>query len=131
MRPLHGAHLLLLLCGLAACIGAEAMTPTVGDEQTGEASYYADAFIGRTTASGERYDPDALTAAHRSLPFGTRVRVTRLEGGQSVVVRINDRGPFIRGRIIDLSHAAARRLDMIREGVVPVTVEVISGSEGS
>lgn len=107
------------------------MTPTVGDEQTGEASYYADAFIGRTTASGERYDPDALTAAHRSLPFGTRVRVTRLEGGQSVVVRINDRGPFIRGRIIDLSHAAARRLDMVREGVVPVTVEVISRPEGS
>ncbi len=125
MRLLHGATWFLFLCGLTACVGAEAMTPTVGDEQTGDASYYADKFIGRTTASGERYDPDALTAAHRSLPFGTRVRVTRLESGQSVVVRINDRGPFVRGRIIDLSHTAARRLDMIREGVVSVAIEVL------
>jgi rare lipoprotein A len=107
------------------------MTPVVGDEQTGDASYYADKFIGRTTASGERYDPDELTAAHPSLPFGTRVRVTRLDGGQRVVVRINDRGPFVRGRIIDLSHAAARRLDMVREGVVPVTIEVVNSPDRS
>lgn len=105
------------------------MAPDPGETATGEASYYADKFIGRTTASGERYDPEAMTAAHRSLPFGTRVRVTRLSNGRSVVVRINDRGPFVRGRIIDVSHAAARKLDMMREGVVPVTVEVLSAGE--
>jgi rare lipoprotein A len=131
MRLLAGASVLFFLCGLTACVGAAAMAPDVGDEQTGDASYYADKFIGRTTANGERYDPDELTAAHPSLPFGTRVRVTRLEGGQSVVVRINDRGPFVRGRIIDLSHAAARRLDMVREGVVPVTIEVVSSPDQS
>jgi rare lipoprotein A len=107
-------------------MGADAMAPHPGETTTGEASYYADRFIGQRTASGERYDPDALTAAHRSLPFGTRVRVTRLSNGQSVVVRINDRGPFVQGRVIDVSHAAARRLDMLREGVVSVTVEVVS-----
>lgn len=115
-----------LLLGLSACMGAGAMAPDPGETTTGEASYYADRFIGQRTASGERYDPDALTAAHRSLPFGTRVRVTRLSDGQSVVVRINDRGPFVQGRVIDVSHAAARQLDMMREGVVSVTVEVIS-----
>lgn len=105
------------------------MAPDSGAATTGDASYYADKFIGRTTASGEAYDPEALTAAHRSLPFGTRVRVTRLATGESVVVRINDRGPFVRGRVIDLSHTAARRLDMTEEGVVPVAVEVVEGEE--
>jgi rare lipoprotein A len=129
MRTHFQLGVLIVLLGLAACVGAEAMTSDVGAEETGDASYYADAFIGRTTASGERYDPDALTAAHPSLPFGTQVHVTRLEGGESVVVRINDRGPFVRGRIIDVSHAAARQLDMMRAGVVPVTIEVVSRNE--
>lgn len=93
----------------------------------GEATYYSDKLAGRKTASGERYDPKALTAAHRSLPFGTRVRVERLGTGKSVVVRITDRGPFGKpSRIIDLSKAAARELDMLRAGVVPVRVEVLS-----
>lgn len=122
--------LLVLMAGLAACTGAGAMASDPGETATGEASYYADKFIGRTTASGERYDPDALTAAHRTLPFGTRVRVTRLSTSASVVVRINDRGPFVRGRIIDLSHAAARRLAMMREGVVAVSVEVLGSARG-
>jgi rare lipoprotein A len=93
--------------------------------QKGEASYYADAFHGRKTASGERFDMHAMTAAHRKLAFGTRVRVTNLNNGREVVVRINDRGPYAGGRVIDVSHAAARKLDMIGAGVVPVKVEVL------
>jgi rare lipoprotein A len=93
----------------------------------GQATYYGDKFAGRKTASGERYQPDAMTAAHKSLPFGTRVRVKRLDGkGEVVCVRINDRGPFGRAsRIIDLSKAAAKELAMLRAGVVRVEVEVL------
>ena len=90
---------------------------------TGYASWYGEA---QMTASGERFDRHALTAAHRSLPLGTRVRVTNQKNGKSVVVRINDRGPYGgHGRIIDLSEAAARKLDMIDAGVAPVTLEVL------
>jgi rare lipoprotein A len=81
--------------------------------QCGKASWYA---LHSRTASGERMNPSAMTAAHRSLPFGTKVRVTNNRNGKSVVVRINDRGPFIRGRIIDLSKAAAQRIGMVRSG---------------
>ena len=95
---------------------------------TGQASYYADKFQGRPTANGERFDNGKLTAAHRTLPFGTKVRVTNLNNGRSVVVRVNDRGPFVRGRIIDLSQAAARRIDMVRAGVVPVRVEPVGAA---
>jgi peptidoglycan lytic transglycosylase len=80
---------------------------------------------GRRTASGERFDPAALTAAHRELPFGTRLRVTNLDNGRSVTVRINDRGPFAQGRILDLSFAAARELGMLRSGVARVRIEVL------
>jgi rare lipoprotein A len=90
----------------------------------GRASYYSHRFDGRKTASGERYDPGLMTAAHRTLPFGTRLRVTRV-GGPSVVVRVNDRCGCSGGRIIDLSQAAARKLDMLRAGTVPVRIEVI------
>lgn len=130
MRLLRIALIVVIGLGLSACTGAGAVAPDTGASDTGDASYYADKFIGRTTASGEAYDPDAMTAAHRSLPFGTRVRVTRLSTGESVVVRINDRGPFVRGRIIDLSHAAARELAMLREGVVPVMIEVVGEGQG-
>lgn len=96
----------------------------------GEASYYADSLAGNTTASGDVYDPDELTAASRTLPFGSRVRVVRRDNGRSVVVRINDRGPFgDESRILDLSRAAAERLDMLRAGVVPVRAEVLSRGE--
>jgi len=96
------------------------------DVLRGRASYYGDYHHGRKTASGERFDMHELTAAHRTLPFGTRVRVTNLTNGRSVVVRINDRGPFGRKRrIIDLSKAAARKLHMLRAGVVPVQVEIL------
>jgi rare lipoprotein A len=102
-------------------------------ETRGKASYYAEKFVGRATANGEIFDQDVLTAAHRSLPFGTRVRVTRVDrfDKPSVVVRINDRGPFKRGRIIDLSKKAARRLQMIRDGVVEVKLEVVSYPAGT
>jgi rare lipoprotein A len=91
----------------------------------GIASFYGYDGSGNKTASGERFNPEKLTAAHRSLPFGTRVRVTNVRNGRSVVVRINDRGPFIRGRVIDLSHRAARVIKMIGRGVAPVRVEVL------
>lgn len=93
--------------------------------QTGKASYYGYDFAGQPTASGEPFDPSELTAAHKSLPFGTRVRVTNLANGEQVVVRINDRGPFVGSRIIDVSRRAAERLGMIEEGVIPVRLRVL------
>ena len=92
--------------------------------QRGIVSLYGDAFAGRKTASGETFDPEALTMAHRTLPFGTRVRVTNLENRRSVDVVVNDRGPFVRDRIGDLSVAAARRIGMLNDGVVEATIEV-------
>lgn len=94
--------------------------------QEGEASYYADSLNGRKTASGGIYDKNALTAAHRSLPFGTRVRVTSLETGQSVEVIINDRGPYAKDRIIDLSSTAAKQLGLINKGHGKVRLEVLA-----
>jgi len=93
--------------------------------QSGKASFYARMHHGKRTANGEIHDQNALVAAHRSLPFDSRVRVTNLRNGKQVDVRINDRGPFRRGRIIDLSRAAAARLDMLEAGVVRVRIEVI------
>lgn len=92
----------------------------------GMASWYGPGFHGRRSANGEIYNQHALTAAHRSLPFGTRVRVTNTRTGRSVVVRINDRGPYIGGRIVDLSAAAARLIGVMQSGVAPVRVEVLS-----
>lgn len=97
--------------------------------QEGVASYYADKFHGRTTASGERYDKTKHTAAHRTLPFGTVVRVSNEETGQSTVVRINDRGPFVPNRIIDLSRAAAEDIDLIKRGTAKVKVEIVGKEE--
>jgi rare lipoprotein A len=91
----------------------------------GKASYYASRHHGRRTASGERLNNNAFTAAHRELPFGTRVKVTNLSNDRSVVVRITDRGPHTRGRLIDLSQAAARELGMLRAGVAQVRVESV------
>ncbi len=122
-----------LLCTIMALIGpgcsstspdpvaTEVTAPSV---ETGMASYYADKFQGRKTASGEVYDQNKMTAAHRTLPFGTRVRVTNLENDKSVTLRINDRGPFVEGRIIDVSYRAAQELDFVRAGLVRVRVEV-------
>ncbi len=97
-----------------------------GFEQKGMASYYGSKFEGRKTASGERYRGDEMTAAHRTLPFGTRVRVTNLANGKSVEVVVNDRGPFAKGRIVDLSRKAAKEIDMLSAGVVQVKLEVLA-----
>lgn len=91
----------------------------------GRASWYGSRFQGRRTASGERFNAYALTAAHRSLPFGTKVRVTNLRNNRAVIVRINDRGPYSGGRVIDLSKAAAQAIGMLRSGTAPVRIEII------
>ncbi len=91
----------------------------------GKASWYGEPHHGRKTASGEIYDMNAMTAAHRTLALGTHVRVTNVANGKSVVVRINDRGPFIDGRVIDLSKAAARELGSLGEGIITVRIEVL------
>jgi rare lipoprotein A len=98
--------------------------------QTGKASFYADKFEGNPTASGEKYKHSRLTAAHRSLPFGTQVRVTNIANNKTVEVTVNDRGPFVDGRVIDLSRSAAERLDFINAGLADVTVEVIDAGDG-
>ena len=128
---------LILLVLVAACSPGGGSTtprarpgnaeqPAIPGTQVGMASWYGRELHGRKTASGERFDRHGLTAAHRTLKFGTRVRVTRLKTNRSVVVRINDRGPFGKGRIIDVSEAAARELDMIEAGVTKVRVEVVA-----
>lgn len=93
----------------------------------GKASYYSDVFQNHKTANGERYHKDSFTAAHLKYPFGTHIRVTNLQNNKSVVVRINDRGPVKRTRILDLSKAAAKELDMLKSGIVKVKVEVVDG----
>ncbi len=97
----------------------------------GVASYYADDFHGKQAANGERFDMNALTAAHRTFPFGTLIRVTNLSNVKVVVVRVNDRGPFIEGRLIDLSLKAARDLDMIGKGTARVRLEVVKWGDGT
>ena len=110
------------------CPVTDAQPPVQNPPQqvTGKASWYSDKLHGRVTASGALYDKSLLTAAHRSLPFGTRIRVTHIISGKTVEVVINDRGPFTKGRIIDLSRAAAEQLGMIAEGVARVTLAVIN-----
>jgi rare lipoprotein A len=92
---------------------------------SGVASYYANSFAGRRTASGEPYRPGALTAAHRTAPFGSRVRVKHLGNGREVTVRINDRGPHVRGRVIDLSYAAATAISLHRSGTARVSLTLL------
>lgn len=100
--------------------------------ETGVASYYAEKFHGRKTSSGERYDMHDMTCAHRWLPFGTKLRVTNVSNERSVIVRVNDRGPWKHGRMLDVSKAAAVELDMIRAGTATVRIEVMPNeTEGS
>ncbi|PTS85873.1 septal ring lytic transglycosylase RlpA family lipoprotein [Pseudomonas sp. HMWF032] len=110
---------------LSACASHQGPVDPQGYRAEGQASYYGARHHGNKTASGERFDQNALTAAHRSLAFGSLVRVTNLRNDKSVVVRINDRGPYSKGRIIDLSHKAAAQIDMLRAGVVPVRIEAL------
>ncbi len=101
---------------------AQAQAEIVG---RGEASYYGRELAGNRTASGERFDPEGMTAAHRSLPLGSRLKVTNQANGRSVVVRVNDRGPFARARLLDVSYGAARELSMLRAGKAIVTLELL------
>ncbi len=98
--------------------------------ESGHASFYGRELAGRRTASGEVFRPDAMTAAHRTLPFGSRVKVTNQSNGKAVVLRITDRGPFVRGRIIDVSHGAARALGFVGHGTARVTIERLGGKAG-
>src|SRR6187399_9465 len=98
--------------------------------QTGKASFYADKFEGSPTASGEKYKHGKLTAAHKSLPFGTKLRVTNIANNQTVEVVVNDRGPYVDGRVIDLSKSAAEKLGFINQGLAEVKIEVIDAGDG-
>lgn len=104
--------------------------PLIAQVQTGKASFYADKFEGVFTASGERYRRNKLTGAHKTLPFGTKVRVTNIENNQSVDVVINDRGPYVDGRVIDLSKEAAEKLGFVNKGLADVKLEVIDPGDG-
>jgi rare lipoprotein A len=105
-------------------------TFAVAQIQTGKASFYADKFDGHPTASGEKYRHNKLTGAHKSLPFGTKVRVTNVANNQSVEVVINDRGPYVDGRIIDVSRAAADKLGFVNQGLADVKLEVVDPGDG-
>jgi rare lipoprotein A len=119
-----GAACLLMLALLVGCSSTPNSSAS-GHSDTGQASYYGNEFHGRKTANGERFDQGKLTAAHRSLPFGTRVKVTNTQNGKTVVVRVNDRGPFVKGRIIDLSSSAFKSIASLNAGVVPVRIQVM------
>jgi peptidoglycan lytic transglycosylase len=120
--------LVATIAGLASVSAADANPPAHAAVHTGLASWYGEAHQGRRTASGDIFDQHALTAAHPSLPFGTLLRVTNVHNGKSVDVRVNDRGPVVPGRILDLSRAAARAIGAIGAGVVPVRFRVLSPS---
>ena len=145
MRPrLRSAPILLVLLTVAACQSApppppEPPPPVVRQEapnrqctevatfyQEGIATYYAASHHGKKTASGEIFDMNSLTTAHRALPMGTRIRVTNIENGRMVEVRVNDRGPYVRNRILDLSRKAATDLDFIRAGRARVRIETLA-----
>lgn len=137
MPARRGIAALLLAALVAACHGPPSVSPPPAAEapprpaflQVGLASWYGPGFQRRRTATGDRFDMRGLTAAHRSLPLNSLVRVTNLENGRSVVVRINDRGPYFRGRIIDLSAAAAQALGMKEDGLAEVRLELVGETE--
>ena len=133
--PIASGRIALMfgLCLITGCLGHYHKIPPSETKAThrGVASWYGPSFHGKTTANGESYDMWALTAAHKTLPFGTWVQVKKVDSGKTVTVRINDRGPFIKGRIIDLSYAAARELRMIGEGTAEVTLTIHAQSRAS
>lgn len=127
MKKLLKLSLIFTLLYFMSCSVAKEKkaSPNYVFYQKGKASWYGPGFNGKKTASGEIFNMNKLTAAHRTLDFGTLVRVTNLNNNKSVIVRINDRGPFKKGRVIDLSKKAALAIDMIKDGVIPVKVELV------
>jgi peptidoglycan lytic transglycosylase len=123
-RPKVSRKLVVATVLVLALAGCKKKLPTTGPVQTGVASWYGHPFDGRLTANGEIYDMEKMTCAHRTLPFGTVLRVENLTNGKTTQVRINDRGPFVAGRIIDLSHAAAQAISM--PGIANVKLQVVS-----
>ena len=123
-RYLKFVAFLTLAFLLVSCSGGPKRYGRTRYPQHGLASWYGRNHHGNTTASGERFNMNAMTAAHRTLPFGSEVKVTNLENGRSVKLRINDRGPFIRGRVIDVSYKAARKLHFVRQGLAHVRVDI-------
>jgi len=119
-RPLNYLFVSFMALAVSACGGSKSMFT-----QSGDGSYYADKFEGRRTASGAPYRGGQLTAAHNTLPFGTRLRVTNTRNGHSVKVVVNDRGPHAKGRIVDVSKRAARKLDLLDAGVAPMKIKVL------
>ncbi len=119
-KKLQKTTVLILLIGVLILAAMQ-----TNDAIIGKASYYANKFHGRKTASGEIYNKNKFTAAHRNYPFGTKVKVTNLSNNETIMVRINDRGPFVKNRIIDISYAAAKKIGMIKKGVIKVKIEVI------
>lgn len=138
MRRLHGLLWMIVILGAGGCVASSTTSRIVEPAtveppprparvtMTGRASWYGELHHGRRTASGEAFNMNAMTAAHPSLPFGTRVRVVNLENDREVEVRINDRGPTTPGRVLDLSYAAARALGAVGSGVIPVRMTVLS-----
>lgn len=128
MKRIH-IRALLAAAGMLVAVSVISATHahSSGMSQTfaGSASWYGGKFHGRKTANGELFDMNQLTAAHKTLPFGTRVKVTNNRNGKSVIVRINDRGPYVKKRVIDLSRKAAQEVGMIKSGTAPVTVEIL------
>jgi len=119
----------LLLAGIDT--QARTLSGQSASAQSGMASYYHDRFHGRRTASGSAYNKNSYSAAHKTLPLGTQVRVTDARSGKSVVVRINDRGPYAKGRVIDLSRAAAQEIGLTRKGVTRVKLDILGSSRNS
>lgn len=124
---------LILFAGIFAFTTADHASANAQStrEEFGKCGYYADALQGRKTASGEIYDKSLLTCSHKSLPFGTNIRVTRLDNGKSVLVRVNDRGPFIEGYVVDLSRKAAASIGLLRDGVTKVKVQIVETANSS
>jgi rare lipoprotein A len=127
MRISWGLACLLILFTLQACSGIPGKKDSewIGYTESGKASYYAMKFHSEKTASGELYDNAKKTAAHKTLPFGTKIIVTNIKNNKSVIVKINDRGPFVKGRIVDLSGAAFSSIADLNAGIIEVKIEVI------
>ena len=131
-RVRNGVLRLALICLLLGACSSNYRfdPPKPGTVERGMASWYGEPFHGRATASGEIYDMYGISAAHKQLPLGTRIEVTNLENGRKLTMRVNDRGPFIRGRILDLSYGAAKELDIVQQGLAKVEIRVLDVGKG-